>query len=352
MDRFAWPWILLLLAAVPLAAWRPWRRARGGVIHSQTPLLAISARSWRTRLGPMPSVLRAGGLALMIVALARPQNVTGRVNTSTEGVAIEIVVDRSSSMEQPMQFENRMLTRLEVVKRVAREFVLGNAETRPPLPGRAGDMIGLIAFAGYADTICPLVRGHRALDNLLEQVQTAQFRGEDGTAIGDAIMLAAARLKDAEEEIQRSISSDDSPPDFTIKSKVLILLTDGQNNGQTNPIGAARLAAEWGIRIYTIGIGDGGSEQGAFQSIFARQGGVDRELLEGIASITDGQYFAADDAQTLREVYERIDAMETTRIETQEFTDYHELFGPLAAWALAALAVEVVLRTLVLRRTA
>lgn len=351
MDRFAWPLVLLLLLAVPLVLWKPRRRRRGGVMFSQTQLLATASRSWRARLGVVPVLLRGAALSLMIVALARPQEVVGHVNSSTEGVAIEIVVDRSSSMEQPMQFDNQMLSRLEVVKRVAREFVLGDKDARPPLPGREGDLIGLIAFAGYSDTICPLVRGHAALDNLLAQVETAQFRGEDGTAIGDALMLGAARLKDAEEEIKRSLSTDDLSPDFTIKSKVMILLTDGQNNGETDPLSAARLAAKWGVRIYTIGIGDGDRQPGGFPSIFARQG-VDRDLLQRIASITDGQYFAANDAETLRKVYERIDAMETTRIETKEFTDYRELFGPLAAWALLALATEIVLRTLVLRRTA
>jgi Ca-activated chloride channel family protein len=351
MDRFAWPWVLVLLVAVPLAVWRPWRRPRGGVVHPRAEMLAASAGSWRTRAGFVPGLLRAGALALMVVALARPQAVVGHVNTSTEGVAIEIVVDRSSSMEQPMRYDNQMLTRLEVVKRVAGEFVLGDEEARPPLPGRPGDLIGLIAFAGYADTICPLVRGHEALAGLLAQIDTAQFRGEDGTAIGDALMLAAARLKDAEEEIRRSTDMDATAPDFTIKSKVLILLTDGQNHGRTHPDEAARLAAQWGVRIYTIGIGGGDAQAGGFPSIFSRQG-VDSALLERISSITDGQYFAADDAETLRKVYERIDAMEKTRIQTEEFTDYRELFGPLAAWALACLSLEVVLRTLVLRRTA
>ncbi len=351
MDQFAWPWVLTLLLLVPLALWHPWRKQRGGILYTQTDLLAGSGRSWRTRLGFVPTLLRAVVLALMIVALARPQAVVGHIRTNTEGVAIEIVVDRSSSMEQPMQFGDEMLTRLEVVKRVARDFILGDENALPPLPGRQGDMIGLIAFAGYPDTICPLVRGHKALANLLEQVETAQFRGEDGTAIGDALMLAAARLKNAEAELKRSMDKDGPAPDFTIKSKVLILLTDGQDNGETDPIDAARLAASWGVRIYTIGISDGGQPSGAFPSIFARQG-VDRELLGRIAAITDGQYFPANDAQTLRSVYERIDEMETTRIETREFTDYRELFGPWAAWALIALSLEIVLRTLVLRRTA
>lgn len=351
MDQFAWPWVLGLLLLVPLVVWQPWRTRRGGILYTQTDLLAGSGRSWRTRLGFVPGLLRAMVLSLMIVALARPQAVAGHVRTNTEGVAIELVVDRSSSMEQPMQFGNKMLTRLEVVKRVARDFILGDKNARPPLPGRTGDMIGLIAFAGYPDTICPLVRGHKALANLLEQVETAQFRGEDGTAIGDALLLAAARLKNAEAELKRSMDKDAPPPDFTIKSKVIILLTDGQNNGETDPLETAKLAAQWGIRIYTIGISDGGQSPSAFPSIFARQG-VDRELLSRIASITDGQYFAASDAETLRMVYERIDELETTRIETQEFTDYRELFAPLAAWALVGLGLEVVLRTLVLRRTA
>jgi len=275
----------------------------------------------------------------------------GDTRTSTEGVAIEIVVDRSSSMEQPMAFDRQQLSRLEVVKRVAREFVLGNDESSPPLPGRTGDLVGLVAFAGFADTICPLVRGHAALDNLLGQIQTAQFRGEDGTAIGDALLLAAARLKDAEEGIQRSIRPGDRLPDFTIASKVIILLTDGQNNGERDPMQAAQLASDWGIRIYTIGIGDGAANANAFPSIFSRQG-VDRDLLTRIARLTGGQYFGADDADALRRVYERIDEMEKTRIETQDLTDYRDLFTPFAMWGLILLMFDIALRTVVLRRTA
>lgn len=351
MDQFAWPWVFALLVLAPLTIWKPWQGRRGGLMHTQPALLSVIGQSWRTRLGFMPAFFRLGAVTLLIVALARPQEIIGEVRTSTEGVAIELVVDRSSSMEQPMAFDRQSLSRLEVVKRVAREFVLGNEKASPPLRGRAGDLVGLVAFAGFADTICPLVRGHAALDHLLAQIQTAQFRGEDGTAIGDALLLAAARLKDAEEGIRRSVKPGDSPPDFTIASKVIILLTDGQNNGERDPMQAAQLAADWGIRIYTIGIGDGAADASAFPSIFSRQG-VDRDLLTRIARLTDGQYFAADDADALRRVYERIDSMEKTRIETEDLTDYRELFPPIAAWGLSLLAVETLLRTIVLRRTA
>ncbi|KAA0216768.1 MAG: VWA domain-containing protein [Leptolyngbya sp. PLA3] len=350
MDRFAWPWVFVLLVAVPLVLWRPGRARLGGAMHTRYDLLADVGCSWRTRLTWLPPVLRGVCLTLCVSALARPQESQGSVRSSMEGVAIQLVVDRSSSMEAQMSYAGGQTSRIEVVKQVVREFIEG--EPSEPTTSRAGDMIGLIAFARYADTVCPLVRTHAALVELLEQVETApRGSSEDGTGIGAAIALAAARLKNAEAELQRSIDrSSDAAPEFKIASKVIVLLTDGVENQNVSPIEAARLAGEWGIRIYAIGIGDTPREQRSIFDLGAPQ--VDTRLLEEMARMTDGQYFSASDADSLRQVYQRIGDLEKTRIESAQFIDYRELYRQPLIGALLALSLEVVLSTLLLRRSA
>lgn len=350
MDRFAWPWVFALLVLVPLVLVRPGRARLGGAMHTRHDVLAEIGGSWRTRLMWLPTALRAVCLVLCIVALARPQELLGHVRSSTEGVAIQLVVDRSSSMEAQMSYAGGQSSRLEVVKQVVREFIEGDSSK--PGRGREGDMIGLIAFARYADTVCPLVRSHASLVELLGGVKAApRGSSEDGTGIGAAVALAAARLKNAEAELTRSIGRESgAAPDFKIASKVIVLLTDGVENQNVSPIEAARLAAEWGIRIYAIGIGDKPREQRSIFDLAAPQ--VDARLLEEMARMSDGQYFSASDADTLRRVYERIGDLEKTRIETEEFTNYRELYRPLLIAALAAFSFEVMLRTLVLRRLA
>lgn len=351
MDRFAWPWLFALLVAVPFLVWRPGRARLGGVMHTRHDLLSGIGRSWRTRLAWTPALLRAVILTLSIVALARPQEVLGNVRTSTEGVAIQLVVDRSSSMNEQMRYAGGTASRLDVVKQVVQEFVEGNETKGGGLKAREGDMLGLIAFAGYADTICPLVRSHEALVEMLGRLETANIRAEDGTAIGAAIALASARLKNAEEELKRSLKDNsDAQPDFSIASKVIILLTDGVNNRTPDPVDAARLAAQWGIRIYTIGIGD--VPQGQTSIFDLARPGVDTDLLKSIAGVTEAQFFSANDAETLRKVYKHIGDLEKTKIETQEFTNYRELYPPLLTAAVGLLTLEVLLRTLVFRRLA
>ncbi|MCL4221717.1 MAG: VWA domain-containing protein [Phycisphaerales bacterium] len=350
MDRFAWPWVMVLLLLVPLALWRPRRAQHGGAMHTRHDLLAEVGRSWRTRLIWLPPMLRAICLVLCTFALARPQKLLGHVRSSTEGVAIQLLVDRSSSMEAQMSFASGQSSRIEVVKQVVREFIEGDSSE--PGSSREGDMIGLIAFARYADTICPLVRSHRALVDLLGELKTVpRGSAEDGTGIGTAVALAAARLKNAEAELQRSINrTSRTEPDFKIASKVIVLLTDGIENQNVSPVEAARLAAQWGIRIYAIGIGDKPREQRSIFDLAAPQ--VDTRLLEEMTRMTDGQYFSASDADSLRQVYQRIGELEKTRVETEEFTNYRELYRPLLMGALIALSLEVMLRTLVLRRPA
>ena len=191
---------LLLLLVLPILGYVMLRRSRGAAV--KFPSLVDMRRcpvSWRLRLRPVLVALRLLCLALLILALARPRKGTVLSEVSTEGIAIEAVVDRSGSMSTEMAFDHETLNRLEVVKRVLKDFIEGD---KKGLTGRTGDMIGLVTFARYADTVCPLVLSHGVLTEFLKQTQVVNIRSEDGTAIGDAIALAAARLKKAEEEIR------------------------------------------------------------------------------------------------------------------------------------------------------
>ena len=199
--RFAAPQAFLLLPLLPLVAWFYLRRGRTATVRfSSLRRVGTLGRSVRLWARPLLLVLRLAALALLIVAIARPQTSRPETRVSTEGIALEMVVDRSGSMRAEMDFEGERLNRLEVVKRVFTEFVVGNGDD---LPGRPHDLIGMIAFARFADTAAPLVRAHDALVQFVQGTKIVQFRAEDGTAIGDALALAAARLKRAEEDIAR-----------------------------------------------------------------------------------------------------------------------------------------------------
>jgi len=242
------------------------------------------------------------------------------------------------------------MTRLDVVKRVFRDFVLGSDKLR----GRPNDLIGMVAFARYADTVCPLTLAHGALDPFLDSVQLVQRREEDGTSIGDALALAAARLQKAEETLREQVREEGRKA-YEIKSRVIILLTDGENNaGKRTPLQAAELAADWDIKIYTIGIG-GGDAVATIQTPFGAykvptRSRIDEGTLKAVAEATGGIYRRADSAQALEDVYDEIDELERSEIESIRFMDYEERF---TGWALAALLVlvaETALRCFVFRR--
>ena len=250
MFRFESPWMFVLV--VPLAALMLWRRRDVVRLRfSSTAAVEGIARSWRSRLARLPVLLRALALTALLVALARPQHGTERVRDITQGVAIGMVVDRSSSMGERMRFGGGSVTRLEAVKRVFRDFVDPAAGD---LGGRPNDLIGMTAFAQYADSVCPLTLSHQTLLDLLETIRLVEDRREDGTAIGDAVALAAARLGKAEELLRQGEGGDGS---YEIKSKIVILLTDGENNaGDRSVREAAELCRQWGIKVYAIGVGD------------------------------------------------------------------------------------------------
>ncbi|MFG0285600.1 MAG: VWA domain-containing protein [Phycisphaerales bacterium JB039] len=347
IDRFAAPEALWLLALAPglILLWRRRRRARLSL--PTAPIAAGLAPSWRQRLAWLPAAARLAAACLLIVALARPQDVSGEIRTSRDAVAIQMVVDRSLSMAEEMRYGDETLSRLEVVKRVFAQFVAGDGRS---LRGRQGDLIGLIAFARYADTICPLVHAHDALLDLVDGLVVERIRSESGTAIGDAMALGAARLKRAEEDL-RGRSDEVIDASTTFDSKIMIVLTDGRNNaGQIAPEQAAALAAEWGIRIYTIGIGSPGGEEPGFLGIMRPDREVDEATLRSVAQGAGGRYFLASDADTLRDVYAEIDRLEKTQVESIEYTEVDEHFAPVAMAALGALLADLLLRITVLRR--
>jgi Ca-activated chloride channel family protein len=344
------PWALILLIILPAMAYLMLRRK--GTAAVRFPSLVDMKNcllSWRIRFRPILMIARLLCVALLIVALARPRKGTVLSEISTEGVAIEAVVDHSGSMQTEMDYYGDKLNRLEVVKKVLSDFIEGN---KKDLKGRSSDLIGLISFARYADTLCPLVHSHNVLIEFLKKTEIVKIRSEDGTAIGDAIALGAARLKKAEEEIQQRrqqlISSgekisDDKESGFKIKSKVMILLTDGINNaGQYEPLEAAELAKKWGIKIYTIGIGSGQAYTtiqtplGTYKMPTGQQ--LDEGLLEAIAEKTGGFYGRADDAKTLLSIVKKIDELEKSKVTSIQYTQFAEHFGP---WTLAALLVLV-----------
>jgi len=244
-----------------------------------------------------------------------------------------------------MDYYGQKLNRLETLKKVLSDFIVG----KEGLAGRRGDLLGLITFARYPDTVCPLVLSHNVLLEFMKNTDVVRQRSEDGTAIGDAIALAAARLQKAEEEIQQrnkklgktGLASVTEKPDFKIKSKAIILLTDGQNNtGQYTPMQAADMAKKWGIKIYTIGIGSGQ----AFATVQTMMGPIkvpvendlDEPLLKAIAETTGGFYGRADDAEAMHKIIEKIDKLEKTEVKSVQYTQYSEKFSP---WTIAALAV-------------
>jgi Ca-activated chloride channel family protein len=341
--------MFLLLLALPALVWAARRRRAGSLRFSSVDFARGTGQSWRQRLAGLPGLLRGAALVLMTVALARPQRGLERVREVNKGIAVEMIVDRSSSMGAEMAYGGRRMNRLDAVKEVFRAFVLGG----DGLKGRPNDLVGMIAFARYADTVCPLTLAHGTLDPFLQSVQLVRREAEDGTAIGDAVALAAARLKTAEETL--AAQARDKGRRYEIKSKIAILLTDGENNcGTRSPEEAAELAARWGIKIYTIGVGGGGAMNrvrtflGNF--MMPAMSRIDEGTLKVMAEKTGGVYRRADSAEALADIYREIDQLERSEIESVRFVDYQERFVPWALAALAAVLVETTLRATLFRR--
>jgi len=277
----------------------------------------------RVYLRHLPIVLRSFAIVMIVFVLARPQSSNSTQNVTTEGIDIVITMDISGSMEALDFKPNRM----EASKDVAVQFV----------SARENDKIGLVIFAGESFTQCPLTTDKATLVNLIRDMRTGMLP-KDGTAIGSGLATAVSRIKDSD-----------------AKSKVIILLTDGENNmGEVAPLTAAEIAKTFGIRVYTIGVGSKGMAKFPVQTPYGTQyieqeTQIDENMMSEIANITGGQYFRATTKNGLKSIYAEIDKMEKTKIEVKEYTKRSEEFLLYAILAVVFVIAEVFIKSTLLR---
>ena len=317
---FASPAFLWGLIIIPLAiVWYIFRHKRqeSSVRFSDLSGFKNLPKSWKVFARHILFALKLVALALLIVALARPQSTSTSQKSNIEGIDIVLAQDISGSMLA----RDLKPDRLEASKKVASDFV----------EGRPSDRMGLVVFAGETFTQVPLTTDHGVMLTMLEGLKSGMI--DDGTAIGDGLATAISRLKDSE-----------------AVSKVIILLTDGMNNrGSVDPYTAAEMAKIFGIRVYTIGVGSYGTAPYPVQTPFGMQYQqvqveIDEKLLKTIAENSGGKYYRATSNQKLDEIYQEIDKLERSKIEVMEFKRLHEEFYPLVGWALALLLLEFFLR--------
>ncbi len=314
---FETPWAFTLLLIFPF--WLVMRRRRSGFRYSRGDMAARAGRGLSRSLAQLPYALRALAILALVVALARPRTGEATVEVEAEGIAIALVVDISSSM---LALDMQPNDRLTVAKSTVLEFVRN----------RQYDRIALIAFAGEALTQVPVTIDYPILEAAIENLDVNLL--EDGTAIGTALATATNRLRRTPGE-----------------SKVVILLTDGENNqGEVDPITAARAAAAYEIKTYTVGVGSEGVApvpigRGPFGTEYANMPvRLDEELLRRIADITGGQYFRATNARALDEIYKQIDELEKTPVNITSYVEFKERFRPLVLLAALLVLTEWALR--------
>ncbi|MFQ5603047.1 MAG: VWA domain-containing protein [bacterium] len=322
MFRFANPEFLVLFVFIPILVFWYLRknRNRGGTLRysNLSVINRIDKISNKKRYRHLIFVLRIFAISLLIICFARPQSGSTEEEVITEGIDIVLAMDISSSM---LAEDFKPNNRLEAAKVVATDFIRG----------RQNDRIGMVVFAAKSFTQCPLTMDYGILMNFIEEVEIGLI--EDGTAIGMAIANAAMRLRDSK-----------------AKSKVVILLTDGQNNrGELDPITAAKVAAAFNIRIYAVGVGKRGEalypvDDPIFGKRYVRMPvQIDEKMLKQVAKITNARYFRATDKESLDQIFKEIDELEKTKIEVKQFTRFKELFTNYLFLALAVIVLEVVL---------
>ena len=323
---FEYPYLLwLLVLPVLLLALYLYRELKERDPHLRVSTITPWESGGKSVLGivrHLPEALRLAALALIIVCIARPRSKTEMERVDTEGIDIVLAVDVSTSM-LARDFKP---DRLSAAKDISIEFIAQ----------RPSDRMGIVVFAGESYTQCPLTTDRATLINLMKEVQTNLI--EDGTAIGNGLATAVARMKDSD-----------------AKSRVIILLTDGVNNrGEVDPSMAAEIAKTYGIRVYTIGVGREGEAPYPVQTpwgpdVQMMKVEIDEPLLKQIAAETDGKYFRADDNTKLAEIYSEIGKMEKTRTTVDSFPIYKDLFPKYAVWILVCLLLEVLIRALLRR---
>ncbi len=328
---FAHPWFLLLLLLLPVAAW--WRGRQGNpaaFLYSSVKLVSGVTNINRSGAGKVLAAMRWLTLTLFIVGMARPQFVESETATKASGIDIVVAIDLSGSMEsEDFELKGQRVNRLVIAKDVLTQFIMR----------RAGDRIGLVAFAGKAYVAAPLTLDHDFLQLNLSRLELHQI--EEGTAIGSGLSAAVNRLRDLKS-----------------KSKIVILMTDGQSNaGKVPPLTAAEAAQALGVKVYTIGVGTRGTApmpRGVNfngDKVYVQvQVDIDEKTLTEIAKKTGGEYFRADSADTLRKIYDRIDQLEKTEVEVKRFVHIKELFHWLLAPGLVLLLLEVLLGNTVWRK--
>lgn len=314
----AHPWLLLLLALVPLMiVWYTMRykRIKAPIHIPSNKMFGDNVHTLRHTLYHARFALRCIAVTLLVIALARPQSKLSREEMEIEGIDIVLTIDVSGSMKG----EDFKPNRLEAAKEVAQNFI----------DGRHNDRIALVEFAGEAFTQTPLTIDHNVLSRQLAAMRTGLL--EDGTAIGDGLATAINRIKESE-----------------AVSKVIILLTDGVNNhGSIDPETAAELAGEYGIRLYTIGVGSRGDVlyHDEYGRPFHARADLDEEMLTRMANCTDGgHYYRATDKNSLNDIFSQIDKIEKTRIDVTQYQQTKEEFKIFLLLALLALGLELLLR--------
>ena len=318
--EFAHIEFLVALAVIPLLVlwyvFKYWNRQ--AIVGYSTSQFFQGKTGWKSKIHHALFVLRILAVSAIIFALARPQSSSSWQDIKTEGIDIVIAFDISSSM-LARDFEPN---RLEAAKEVAIEFI----------KNRPNDRIGLVVYSGESFTQCPLTTDHDKLINLFEQLENGMVT--DGTAIGMGLANAVNRLKES-----------------TSKSKVVILLTDGESNmGSIPPITAAEIATTFGVKVYTIGVGTKGQAPMPVSDMFGRiryqnmDVNIDEETLTQIAELTNGQYFRATNNESLESIYAEIDKLEKTVIEETQYEKKYEEFFSLALIALGLLLAELILR--------
>jgi len=329
--EFRDPLFLLTAFIAPLLFWLASRTA-SAVRYSSLSIPDGAPISWRVRLAKLPALLIATAATCLAVALAGPRTPDAETKVSREGIAIMMVVDHSGSMQaRDLVKEDLSVDRLDAVKDVFKQFVLGSKGNAGR--GRPDDLIGLIAFAGYADGLCPLTLDHGNLVTIVEDLEIVRRRDEDGTALGDGLALAVERLRRSK-----------------ARSKVAILLTDGVHNaGAIDPERAAQLAASQNIKVYCIGAGTDGlapfpsvdpfTGRPTLEPMFVE---IDEDTLKDIADKTGGRYYRATDKQGLSEIYAEIDHLERTEITEVRYLQYTEHYVSFVVTGMGLMAVAAV----------
>jgi len=328
---FALPYLLLLLLLLPLLAWLKGRRGQPpAFVYSSVQLVRAVLNVTRSRSGGLLAALRWFVLALLLVAIAQPRIVKSQREVKASGIDIAVAIDLSGSMaSEDFKVSEGRLNRLEMARRVLAKFI----DKRP------GDRIGLVAFATQAYVAAPLTLDHDFLQRSLERLEIGVINPNQ-TAIGSALSTAINRVRELKS-----------------KSKIVILMTDGQNNaGEVAPLTVAEAAKALGVKVYTIGVGMrgeapmpvymGGQKVG-YQRLPVD---IDEDTLQKIAQLTGGKYYRADNSERFEAIYNEIDQLEKTESEVKKYTNFRELFPWLISPALGLLLVEIVLRHTLLRR--